>query len=80
MTPMRIASAAAHTRVKTNPPRLSRMILPSPGMAAAMPAKINNDMPLPTPRSVTSSPIHMISAAPAVMQSTMTTSVKMDSP
>ncbi len=58
------------------PPRLSRMVLPSDGMRAAMPAKISSDMPLPMPRSVTSSPIHITSAAPAVITSTMTTSVK----
>ncbi len=46
-------------------------------MRAAMPAKISSDMPLPMPRSVTSSPIHITSAAPAVITSTMTTRVKM---
>jgi hypothetical protein len=29
--------------------------------------KISTDMPLPTPRSVMSSPSHMITAVPAVM-------------
>ena len=41
-------------------------------------AKIISDMPLPTPRSVTSSPIHITSAAPAVSTNTMTTRVKID--
>ena len=34
--------------------------------------KISSDMPLPTPRSVMSSPSHMITAVPAVMTMTMT--------
>ena len=42
-----------------------------------MPTKISSDMPLPMPRSVISSPIHITSAAPAVITSTMTTRVKM---
>ncbi len=54
--------------------------MPSTGMRAAMPAKISSDMPLPMPRSVTSSPIHITSAAPAVITSTMTTRVKMFRP
>ena len=33
--------------------------------------KIISDMPLPTPRSVISSPSHMITAVPAVMQMTI---------
>ena len=41
-------------------------------MRAAIEVKISSDMPLPTPRSVTSSPNHMIMAVPAVMTSTMT--------
>ena len=76
-TPMMMISAATQTAAKTMPPRLSRMVLPSDGMRAAMPAKISSDMPLPMPRSVTSSPIHITSAAPAVSTSTMTTRVKM---
>ena len=51
--------------------------MPSAGMRAAMPAKIISDMPLPIPRSVTSSPIHITRAAPAVSTRTMTTSEKM---
>lgn len=74
---MMISRAAAQTAVKIRPPRLSRMLLPSAGIRAAIPAKISSDMPLPMPRSVTSSPIHMTSAAPAVITSTMITSEKM---
>ena len=79
-TPMMMISAATQTAANTRPPRLSRMVLPSIGMRAAMPAKIISDMPLPMPRSVTSSPIHITSAAPAVSTSTMTTRVKMFRP
>ncbi len=43
-----------------------------------MPAKMSNDMPLPMPRSVISSPIHMTRAAPAVITRTMITSEKME--
>ncbi len=76
-TPTMMASAATQTAAKMTPPRLSRMLLPSPGMRAAMPTKISSDMPLPMPRSVISSPIHITSAAPPVITITMTTSVKM---
>ena len=34
--------------------------------------KISSDMPLPTPRSVISSPNHMITAVPAVIVTTST--------
>ena len=40
---------------------------PSVGSRAAIEVKISTDMPLPTPRSVTSSPSHMITPVPAVM-------------
>ena len=36
-------------------------------MRDAIEVKINSDMPLPIPRSVISSPIHMIAAVPAVI-------------
>ena len=48
-----------------------------PEFGRRYPTKISSDMPLPMPRSVTSSPIHITSAAPAVITSTMTTRVKM---
>ena len=74
-----IASPSRQIRVKTKPPRVRRMLPPSPGMRAAIEEKISTDMPLPTPRSVTSSPSHMITAVPAVIVMTMTTSEKMSS-
>ena len=42
------------------------------GNPAAMEVKISRDMPLPIPRSVISSPSHMITDVPAVMVRTMT--------
>ena len=36
------------------------------GKPTTMPAKISNDMPLPTPRSVICSPSHMMKALPVV--------------
>ena len=36
-------------------------------------AKISSDMPLPMPRWVMSSPIHMMNAVPAISVMTMTT-------
>ncbi len=41
------------------------------GKRAAIWVKISSDMPLPMPRSVISSPSHMITPVPAVMVSTM---------
>ena len=38
-----------------------------PGNRAAIEVKISRDMPLPMPRSVISSPSHMIRPVPAVM-------------
>ena len=43
------------------------------GNRAAIEVKISSDMPLPTPRSVISSPIHMITPVPAVIDSTIST-------
>ncbi len=40
--------------------------------------KMSTDMPLPTPRSVISSPSHMMTAVPAVMQMTMVEMVNTD--
>ena len=42
------------------------------GKPAAIEVKISSDMPLPTPRSVMSSPSHMMTLVPAVMVMTMT--------
>ena len=74
---MMMSSVATQTAVNTAPPRLSRMDLPSAGILAAMPAKISRDIPLPMPRSVTNSPIHITRVAPAVITSTMMKSGKM---
>ena len=45
------------------------------GKVATTWVKIRIDMPLPMPRSVISSPSHMITAVPAVMVMTMTRKV-----
>ena len=47
------------------------MLPPSAGMRAAMLTNISSDMPLPMPRSVMSSPNHMMIAVPAVIVMTM---------
>src|SRR5665811_2602149 len=44
------------------------------GKREAIEVKISSDMPLPMPRSVISSPIHMMTPVPAVMVRTMTVS------
>ncbi len=67
-----IARPMNSTTVKTRPPWLVRMFPPSAGIRAAIEVKIRIDMPLPMPRSVISSPIHMMAAVPAVMVSTST--------
>ena len=43
-------------------------------------AKMSSDMPLPMPRWVMSSPIHMISAVPAMSVMTMITFVRRSNP
>ena len=55
------------------------MLSISPGMTAMTWVKIRMDMPLPTPRSVISSPSHMMTAVPAVMVITIVVMVKMES-
>ena len=50
----------------------------SPGITAMTWVKIISDMPLPTPRSVISSPSHMMTAVPAVMMMTMVAIVNTD--
>ena len=47
------------------------------GKVAAIWVKIITDMPLPTPRSVISSPSHMMTLVPAVMVRIITTTGKM---
>ncbi len=72
-----IANPSRQIRVKMNAPLLSRIVLPSDGMRAAIEVNISTLMPLPTPRSVISSPSHMMTAVPATMQMTIVESVKM---
>ena len=55
-----------------SPPAIDHM---APGKLAAIDVKMSSDMPLPTPRSVMSSPSHMIRPVPAVMVMTMSRSV-----
>ncbi len=43
------------------------------GKVAEICTKIRSDMPLPTPRSVMSSPSHMTTAVPAVITRTIST-------
>ena len=69
-----MASPRARISVKTKPPAVCRMVLPSLGMRAAIDVNISTLMPLPTPRSVTSSPNHMMIAVPAVMMMTIVAS------
>src|SRR5580704_7437772 len=47
-------------------------------MTAMMDVNISTDMPLPTPRSVISSPIHMITAVPDTIVITMVRMVNTD--
>ena len=54
------------------------MVSISPGITAMTWVKIISDMPLPIPRSVISSPSHMITAVPAVMQITIVEMVNTD--
>ncbi len=59
------------TRRKTSQPRLCWMAMSEVGNAAATDVKMRSDMPLPMPRSVMSSPIHMMRPVPAVIVMTM---------
>ena len=52
-------------------PREMPIAQSEPGKVAAIEVKIRSDMPLPMPRSVMSSPIHMMRPVPAVMVMTM---------
>ena len=47
------------------------MAISDGGKCAAIDVKMSSDMPLPMPRSVMSSPIHMMRPVPAVMVMTM---------
>ena len=55
-------------------PPLTHALMPV-GAYARIEAKMSSEMPLPTPRFVISSPIHMSSAQPAVSVRTMITSL-----
>ena len=57
-----------------------KMVSSSPGITAMTCVKIMTDMPLPMPRSVMSSPIHMITAVPATMVITIVAMRKTDAP
>ncbi len=65
--------ASRSTAVSRKAPRgWLRICPPWDGMLEMIEVKISTDMPLPTPRSVTSSPSHMITAVPAVRVMTRT--------
>ena len=57
----------ASTRRKTSKPRDCAIAHIDAGKAAAIEVKIRIDMPLPMPRSVTSSANHMMRPVPAVI-------------
>ena len=59
------------TRANTSQPRACRMLHRAPGKEATTDVKMRIDIPFPMPRSVMSSPNHMIIAVPAVMVITM---------
>ena len=75
MTAATMTRPITRTMAKVHQP----LSLPTAHMVAGKVAmtwvKIMIDMPLPTPRSVISSPSHMITAVPAVMVMTMTRKV-----
>ncbi len=66
----RATRARRTTRANTRLPPSARTKAPPEGMALTTEAKMSSDMPLPTPRWVMSSPIHMMRAVPAVSDST----------
>ena len=57
----------ASTSRNTSNPRACQMVHIAAGNVAAMETKISSDIPLPMPRSVTSSANHMMRPVPAVM-------------
>src|SRR6195952_5748237 len=59
------------TATNVSKPFDSLMAQSEAGKRGAIEVKIRIDMPLPMPRSVMSSPIHMMSPVPAVMVMTM---------
>ncbi len=74
-TPVMMRTPMASTKMKTHQPRFSLICQPSDGSRAAIEVKISTDMPLPTPRSVMSSPSHMTTPVPAVIVMTRVASV-----
>ena len=71
-TSARTTSETSIVRAKEKVPRLTKTLMNCAGIVAMIEVKIRSDMPLPTPRSVISSPSHMITAVPAVITITMT--------
>ena len=65
------------TMPKVNHPWAAFTLHSALGNVAAIWVKISTDMPLPTPRSVMSSPSHMMTPVPAVIVKIMTTTGKM---
>jgi hypothetical protein len=59
------------TATSSSGPRSVRILPSESGKRAAIEVKIRIDMPLPTPRSVMSSPSHMMTPVPAVIVMTM---------
>ena len=81
MTPAITTRPRAITSRKTTQPlepgRATRRLHSADGKVAAIWVKIITDMPLPTPRSVISSPSHMMTLVPAVIVRIITTTGKM---
>ena len=75
MTAATRTSPITITMAKVHQPRERWTDHSEAGKVATTWVKIRIDMPLPMPRSVTSSPSHMITAVPAVMVSTITRKV-----
>ncbi len=74
--PTRMQPIAMMERKTTQPPpslELSLMAHSELGKPEAMEVKISRDMPLPMPRSVISSPSHMMIEVPATITMTMNT-------
>ena len=70
---MRIPTAITTMRPSTRTLLFDPIAMSEAGNCDTIEVKISSDIPLPTPRSVMSSPSHMISPVPAVMVMTMST-------
>ena len=77
MTTAMITNPMRMTMPKTAQPRSWRSAHSVAGKVATTWVKIRIDMPLPMPRSVISSPNHMMTAVPAVIVMTMMSMVPM---